>query len=114
MRKILVLSLALVVVLGIIVGTSASAAPRSSAGANPSNAKPAWTKANAFWRTREWAEYDEKYPSYEPYECKGPYENGHGVTQWACKGDYGLNKLGNTKWQVNIDAYGEQTWWHAE
>lgn len=94
-------SLAVVVALIVTLGVSTGSAA-------------AWTYANAFWRTREWAEFDENYPSYEPYECKGPYENGHERTQWACKGDYGLNKLGNTKWQVNIDAYGVQTYWHAE
>jgi hypothetical protein len=84
------------VVLGLVAALSVSAAPASG-----------WTYKNAFPRTWEWAQYDYPHNQIEyPTECKGPYENAHKRTQWACVGVFEFAE----HWQVNIDAYGVQTW----
>jgi hypothetical protein len=99
----------LALVIGAVAVLAVSAAPAYSAVRPPSGAKPAWTHAAAFGRSWEWARYDWPGLNIEyPNTCNGPYENGHGKTQWAC---YGVWEFAES-WQVNIDAYGEQTY-HA-
>jgi len=41
--------------------------------------------------------------------CTGPYENGHGKTQWACYGRMTSGGHVNQYWQINLDAYEEVT-----
>jgi hypothetical protein len=116
MRRLILPAVVLVALAVAGIGTTtASAAPTPSApsfSAPASLIKPLWTKANAFWRTREWIEYDRSSPSYEPYECHEFSGKTHGVTQWACYGEMYYSYIEKKYWQVNIDAYGEQTYWN--
>jgi hypothetical protein len=88
----------------------ASTAPTVTASA----IKPAYEKKAAPGRATEWANYYwdglEDGTAYSYGACEGPFENGHGVTQWACYG--GFTGDSGLKWQVNIDAYGEPTYHH--
>jgi len=97
-------------VLATVSTLAVSAAPAYSAVRPPSGAKPAWTKEAAFGRTHEWAVHDWGNAAEWPYECRGPYENGHGKTQWACIGNFNNGSEEFEYWQVNIDAYGAQTY----
>jgi hypothetical protein len=72
--------------------------------------KPGYTWANAFGRTYELANNHWFGHAVEwPYECRGPYENVKGKTQWACFGEMDAHEHG---WQVNIDPYGTATYYH--
>lgn len=113
MKKSLLSFVVLVALAVMALGAStALAAPPTASSPGAGLAKPLWTEGNSYWRSREWIEYDRKSPAYEPYDCDGPYGNGHGVTQWACFGTMVYSFIGNKYWQVNIDAYGEQTYWN--
>ncbi len=111
MKRILAIAAALFA-LAAIEALPASAAPTSQSPAFSSSLtiKPLYEKKAAPQRAKEWAEYDWKGLGKAVVQspCQGPYENGHGKTQWACFGTF--EKYGQYEWQVNIDAYGEQTY----
>jgi hypothetical protein len=105
-----------VVALCLGVAAQAVAAPSSDTSIMPTLVKPAYTHENAKIRSHEWAQYDNREhwhltqasPDY-PYECRGPYENVVGKTQWACFGYF--ENAGSDEWQVNIEPYGEQVYY---
>jgi hypothetical protein len=98
----------LALVFSMVAVLAASAAPAYSAVRPRSGARPALTYESAIGRSYEWANYDWGARAEYTTHCTGPYENAHGRTQWACYGPYDYAE----SWQVNIDAYGEQTY-HA-
>lgn len=74
-------------------------------------------------RTDEWAKYfygaGQESPGRGevqwPYECRGPVGHGnHNETQWWCYGHITESYAEPKRtWQVNIDAYGAQTYHNA-
>ncbi len=106
--KRLALVFSMVAVLAASAAPAYSAVRHPSGPSGPSGAKPAYTYENAIRRSYEWANYDWGGLAEYTTHCTGPYENAHGRTQWACYGGYDYAE----SWQVNIDAYGEQTY-HA-
>lgn len=71
-------------------------------------------------RTDEWAKYffgageegEGRGVVEWPYECRGPVGAGkHNETQWWCYGHVSASLIEPRRtWQVNIDAYGAQTY----
>lgn len=81
----------------------------------PGGIKPAYNWELVPKRTDEWAKYF--WGSGEgtvewPYECRGPVGHGkHNETQWWCYGHISATYYEPKRtWQVNIDAYGEETY----
>lgn len=60
-----------------------------------------------------WAQEDWGLTPYARGGCSGEFGHGHrGSTQWACYGD-GRSAGGTVyPWQVNVSAYGNQTYAH--
>lgn len=96
-----------------VVATSLlGAASLATAAPTAGHARPALTKGQAEGVTLEWVAYFEQSGEWPlslgephlPYECRGPFENVKGKTQWACLGHFSTGK----NWQVNVDPYG--TW----
>jgi hypothetical protein len=89
--------------------STAVATQRDYSAAHISRARPALTESGAKSYTYKYAKEIWGYEAVGyPYRCNGPYENGYGVTQWACYGE--LPESANV-WQVNVDAYGNLTYY---
>ena len=115
MRRFCIAVCVLAALLAVAV-TSASAAtptPTIAPSLAAPGVKPAYEKKAAPGRAEEWARHFWGSAGFgEPYPetpCEGPFgKGGHNETQWACYGGFGANP--DVIWQVNIDAYGEQTY----